>query len=384
MHPSVIWFGKMRDAQMRDFLSGASGPGRPLGAPPPPANNDRSADPNNPCADESDNPVVLTSGNKVLDEHDFATAPGDFVVGRTYSRNGGFFVGFGPNWSWSLGYQLKFEPNPAWTPVCQPGTAEPGMPCPLVPGKFLKVTAVRPDGHRYDYTWNATSQRYEDSRPVSTSWIVEELWSGASPLSALTLWREDGGRERYKENGQVLQVRDHREVGYTFNYINLGNTLNTITHTSGRSITLAWSGGRISSITAPNGKVWSYGYNNGRLVNVTAPDGLGVKTYHYEIGAQPEALTGYSIGGVRRTEYGYNSDGTVQYSGLAGGIERDTFVYGTNYTDVTNARGHTTRYNFTTLNGIKRLTGVDRAQSTACPAAAVVIDYDSRGYVERR
>ena len=197
LHPSVIWFGKMRDAQMRDFLSGASGPGRPLGAPPPPANNDRSADPNNPCADESDNPVVLTSGNKVLDEHDFATAPGDFVVGRTYSRNGGFFVGFGPNWSWSLGYQLKFEPNPAWTPVCQPGTAEPGMPCPLVPGKFLKVTAVRPDGHRYDYTWNATSQRYEDSRPVSTSWIVEELWSGASPLSALTLWREDGGRERY-------------------------------------------------------------------------------------------------------------------------------------------------------------------------------------------
>jgi YD repeat-containing protein len=241
----------------------------------------------------------------------------------------------------------------------------------------------RPDGYRYDYTWNAASQRHEDSRPVSTSWITEELWSEAS-FSAITLWRGDGGRERYNESSRVLEVRDVRNVGYTFNYTNLGNTLSSIQHTSGRSITLAWSGGRISSITAPNGKAWSYGYNNGRLVTVTAPDGLGVKTYHYEIGAQPEALTGYSIAGVRRTEYGYNSDGTVQYSGLAGGIERDNFVYGTNYTDVTNARGHTTRYNFTTLNGIKRLTGVDRAQSTACPAAAVAIDYDSRGYVERR
>jgi RHS repeat-associated protein len=376
-------FGKMRDEQMQDALGASGGSGGSGGrAPAPPATNDRAVDKKD--CEESDNPVVLSSGNKVLDEHDFATAPGDFAVGRTYSSNGGFFVGFGPNWSWSLGYQLKFETNPAWTPVCQPGTYEPGMPCPLVPGKFLKVTAVRPDGHRYDYTWNAAAQRYEDSRPVSTSWVVEELWSGSSPLSAITLWRDDGGRERYKENGQVLQVRDVREVGYTFNYTNLGNTLTTIQHTSGRSLTLAWSGGRISSITAPNGKIWSYGYNNGRLVSVTAPDALGMKTYHYENGAQPEALTGYSIAGVRRTEYAYYADGRVQYSGLAGGIERDNFSYGTNYTDLTNAQGHTTRYNFTTLNGIKRLTGVDRAQSTACPAAAVVIDYDSRGYVTRR
>ncbi|HRP88372.1 MAG TPA: DUF6531 domain-containing protein, partial [Gammaproteobacteria bacterium] len=200
-------FAKMRDEQMQDALSGSGGGGGSGGqAPAPPANNDRAVDERD--CEETDNPVVLSSGNKVLDEHDFATAVGDFVVGRTYSRNGDFFSGFGPNWSWSLGYQLKFQTNPAWTPVCQPGTYEPGVPCPLVPGKFLKVTAVRPDGHRYDYTWNAAAQRYEDSRPVSTSWIVEELWSGASPLSALTLWREDGGRERYKENGQVLQVRD--------------------------------------------------------------------------------------------------------------------------------------------------------------------------------
>jgi RHS repeat-associated protein len=350
-----------------------------------PADNDRATDPENRCGEESDNPVVLASGNKVLDEVDFATATGDFVLSRTYSKAGGFFNGFGNNWTWSFNYYLgSFVTNPSWSPVCLPGTYEgPSVPCPLYPGKYLSITAVRPDGRKYEYTWNASTQRYEDSRPQSTSWITESLWSDPA-FSQRTLQREDGGKETYTENGRIKTLRDVRNVGYTFSYINLGNTLNSISHTSGRSIALSWSGGRISSITAPNGKVWNYGYTSGRLTSVTAPDSLGVTTYHYENTAQPDALTGYSIAGVRRTEYAYYTNGKVQYSGLAGGIERDTFVYGTNYTDVTNARGHTTRYNFTTINGLKRLTGVDRAQSTACPAAAVTIDYDSRGYVERR
>lgn len=195
-------------------------------------------------AKKPENPVVLASGNKVLDQADFSTAPGDFVVSRTYSR-----------------------------------------------GKFTTITAVRPDGRRYAYTWSAATQRYEDSRPASTSWITEELWSDPS-MSAVRLNREDGGHERYTDTGRITALRDVRDVGYTFAYINLGNTLASIHHTSGRSISLAWSGGRISSITAPNGKVWSYGYTNGRLVSVTAPDGLGVTTYHYENTAQPDALTG--------------------------------------------------------------------------------------------
>jgi RHS repeat-associated protein len=357
-------------------------PTQGLQAPAEPDTNDRAVNERD-CGEETENPVVLASGNKVLDQADFSTAPGDFSVSRTYSRAGGFFNGFGSHWTWSFNYFLLLEPNPGWSPICQPGTFEPGVPCPLLPGKFTTITAVRPDGRRYAYTWSAATQRYEDSRPASTSWITEELWSDPS-MSAVRLNREDGGHERYTDTGRITALRDVRDVGYTFAYINLGNTLASIHHTSGRSISLTWNGGRISSITAPNGKVWSYGYTNGRLTSVTAPDSLGVITYHYENTAQPDALTGYSIAGVRRTEYAYYADGRVQYSGLAGGIERDNFVYGTDFTDVTNARGHTTRYTFTTLNGIQRLTGVDRAQSTACPAAAVVIDYDSRGYVTRR
>lgn len=186
--------------------SGPVLPGNILGgqAVAQPANNDRATDPDNPCNEETSKPVVVASGNKVLDEVDFATATGDFVLSRTYSRAGGFFNGFGNNWTWSFNYYLgSFVTNPNWSPVCLPGTYEgPWTPCPLYPGKYLSITAVRPDGRKYQYEWNASTQRYEDSRPQSTSWITEYLESSApGSFSEMTLHREDGGKETYTENG---------------------------------------------------------------------------------------------------------------------------------------------------------------------------------------
>jgi hypothetical protein len=175
-------------------------PTQGLQAPAEPDTNDRAV--NERDCEETENPVVLASGNKVLDQADFSTAPGDFSVSRTYSRAGGFFNGFGSHWTWSFNYFLLLEPNPGWSPICQPGTFEPGVPCPLLPGKFTTITAVRPDGRRYAYTWSAATQRYEDSRPASTSWITEELWSDPA-MSAVRLNREDGGHERYTDTGRI-------------------------------------------------------------------------------------------------------------------------------------------------------------------------------------
>src|SRR5690606_2985834 len=56
--------------------------------------------------------------------------------------------------------------------ACPMGYPRAGEPCPLG-NRFTEIFARRPDGVTYRYGWNAASQRYEDSRPESTSWIEE-------------------------------------------------------------------------------------------------------------------------------------------------------------------------------------------------------------------
>ncbi|MGY0634713.1 RHS repeat-associated core domain-containing protein [Luteimonas sp. A478] len=334
---------------------------------------------------ETCNPVVIASGNKVLDEVDFSTDDGLLAVSRTYSRQGDRHSGFGPGWTWSFGDLLTGVANPSYAPICQLGTSGPGEPCPLRPGRFTTITIYRPDGTAYRYVWNASAQRYEDSRPESTTWITEEFWHDSlgnldPSMSGHTLRREDGGSEYYSHIGRIRSKNDGRGVGYTYGYDAMGNTLQSVRHTSGRVLRLTWSGGRIASVTAPTGKVFSYGYTGGRLTSVTYPDGLGVKTYHYGNSSQPNALTGYSINGIRKTTYAYHADGRVQYSGPADGSERDTFSYGANYTDVTNAAGHTVRYSNVTRQGVKWISGVSRPASNACAGGSAQTEIDTRGY----
>ena len=360
-----------------------------LVAPPAPTNNNNSIAEDKDCdketattesTDTTSNPVVIASGNKVLSELDFATNSGDFVVARHYSKGLGN-EGFAARWSWSFGHKLSFTPMPGFTPVCQPGTSEPGAPCPLQGARYSKISVKQPNGKTYSFNWVAARARYEDSRAQARSWITANFWSNSS-RDTFTITTEDRGTERYNYLGAPTSIRDNRNVGYTFTYTS--NRLTRVDHSSGRYITIGWTTGVISSIVAPNGQTYSYGYNaNGRLETVTYPGGLGVKTYHYEDVTDTSALTGYSIDGVRKTRYAYLPDGRVAWSGREGAVERDTFSYGSNYTDVTNALGHTTRYNFATINGIKRLTSIDRPASTACPAGVALTDYDTRGYPTR-
>ena len=340
-----------------------------------------------PRSEETSNPVVLASGNKVLDETDFATDDGTFVFTRTYSKQGEG-NGFGDNWRHAYSYVLTGTPRSGYG-TCPPGYPPMGEPCPLG-NRFSEIFAHRPDGVTYRYVWSMATNRYEDSRPESTSWIDEdEVWTDSIgnhdiTTGSFTLRRGDGGSEFYSGPGRILSLRDIRGVGYTFTYALAGNgPLQTVTHTSGRQISLAFASGRFTSVTDPSGKVYTYGYTGTRLTSVTAPDGLGTRTYHYENASQQNALTGYSIDGVRKTRYAYKADGRVDYSGLEGGVERDTFAYDSNWTDVTSPSGHTVRYTFTTVNGIKRISTLNHPASDACAGGNAATYYDTRGYVSR-
>lgn len=261
------------------------------------------------------------------------------------------------------------------------------FPCILQPGRFTAVILRRPDGRSYRYTFNPGTRRYEDVRPESTSWIYESL-SGNQMIGVTgglyTVQAEDGTREVYDLHGRITALLDSRFVGYGFTYLPHSNQLTSVHHTSGRSVTINWSGGRISSIVAANGKTVSYTYTGNRLTGVAYPDGLGTRTYHYEQSGEPNALTGYSINGVRKTVYAYDGNKRVVSSGMAGGALTDTFSYGSNYTDFTNPAGYTTRYNFTTIDGVRHVSSVSRPGSDTCAGGVAQTDYNADGYHTRK
>ena len=328
---------------------------------------------NDPCdEEETDSPVVITSGNKILDEADFATTTGDISFSRHYSKQSTLWYGFGPGWTATYFDRLYFVPDPPFSPMCQPGTNEPGVPCPLQNQRHQEIVTRRASGHNYVYLYNPATGRYEDSRPDSRSWIVAEYWSDPA-MDRFTLTNEDGSTETYNGPGLITSRVNARGLGYTYTYynnlpLNNGTMVRTITHTSGRKIEFTWANNRIASVTDPGGNVYTYGYTSGLLTTVNYPDNLGTVTYHYEDANHPGALTGYSIDGVRRTRYAYQTDGRVAWSGREGDIERDSFSYGSDYTNVTNALGLTVRHGFVTRQGIKRLATVDRPAATACAA----------------
>lgn len=165
-----------------------------------------------------------------------------------------------------------------------------------------------------------------------------------------------------------------------------GQLVTQIKNLVGQTVNFTWTNGRLTQATDPAGGVWSYAYNtNGMLTTVTSPGASpDIRTYHYE-DAGVTRLTGISINGVRYSTYAYYPDGRVQVSGLTGAEEREQFVYGTNSTTVTDAKGLSTTYAtaVSTQEATNlRLTSISRAAASNCPAAAASTAFDANGYVD--
>ena len=176
-------------------------------------------------------------------------------------------------------------------------------------------------------------------------------------------------------------------MGWTFKYnlsrnsdfIYVLDTLNVI-HTSGKKITLKWSGDKIISATDANNNVYNYSYNGDRLEKVHYPANNSVKTYHYgENGAESQVLTGISVDGKRYNTYYYNGNQAIQ-SGRSDGTQTDKLTFGGNYTIVTNALGAISKYIYTD-NNKNKLAKIERSGVSNCPNSSVSTTYDSNGYI---
>jgi RHS repeat-associated protein len=118
------------------------------------------------------------------------------------------------------------------------------------------------------------------------------------------------------------------------------------------------------------------------LTKVTSP-GLSpdIRDYFYE-NADTTLLTGIAINGVRYSRYSYYADRRVSESTLEGGEQSDKFVYGTNQTTITNAKGQTTVHSFTTVLGEQKIASISRNGTSTCAAASAKTFYDANGYID--
>ena len=165
-----------------------------------------------------------------------------------------------------------------------------------------------------------------------------------------------GGAFAVRElNGLVTAFRADGKVDYATdsdgNRINAsytGGLLTSLTHSSGRSLQMAYNtAGRLISLTDPAGRVTQYGYDtsNEHLLTVTNSDGQ-VTSYTYSLGGT--AVSNHALLSVGNSDgthlsYGYDSRGRLNDVRLNNSVERMQFAYGQSGTiTITDAVGGST------------------------------------------
>ena len=361
-------FDSPRDNWRETFMSDGGGGG---GQGPAELSPERTVAEPNQC-DVTNRPVHIPTGNKLYYDQDFMVPPTDRPLGvyRMYDK-GSFKTGlFGSKWSSTLDYSLTFEDG---TNQCE-GILGGAANCTSAVPNPTTILAYR--GSRYGTSYmKGTDGVFRSDSDTDDSSIVS---SGGDWI----LTADNGDVETFDSHGRAITLKNVRGVGLTYSYNGSGQ-LATVSHSSGRSISLSWSNGKIASVTDPQGGVFHYGYGSGGyLTTVTTPGNLANRTYHYEDGNQPGGLTGVSINGIRYSKYTYFADGRAQKSGLGinGDTDRSSFAYGTNTVTVTNALGLATVYTLA-ANG-NQITSVARPATNACAAGTVYTAFDSNGNVD--
>jgi len=240
------------------------------------------------------------------------------------------------------------------------------------------VVAERPDGQQVTFTssnggaWTTDTDIDLALTNSGSTWTLTdhqdmvETYTGSSASEAILQTIE-------ARNGYMQRLQ-----------YNSSNQLTTVTDSFQRQLSFTYGNGLLKSVTTPDGLVLIYDYSAGKLTSVgysTSPP--TTLTYLYENTALPSALTGIvDENGNRYATWTYDSTGRALTSQHAGGAGLTTVVY--NDTDgsrtVTGELGQQEMYKFTTLQGVPKVTEVDRLATANTGSAQSFYRYDSNGY----
>ena len=316
--------------------------------------------PANPAVGE---PITVATGNVFDAIRDYTTVginPLSFT--RYYNSmadTNTTAVSFGQNWRSTFDRYLRFT------------TAN----------SAASIVAERADGQELIYSNTYTGW-------VSDSDVdVQLVQSG----SFWILTDSDDTVETYNAVGQLLSIQARDGYTQMLSY-NGNNQLATVSDSFNRQLQFTYQSNLLNTVTAPNGLVLTYGYGSSglrpgvldRLTLVgysTSPPTR--QTYLYENASLPFALTGVIDENTNRINtWAYNAAGEATMSEMGDDANLTHIGYNADGSrDVTNALGLVTVYKFTTLQGVPKVTEIDRLASATTPAATMYQTYDTNGYI---
>lgn len=249
------------------------------------------------------------------------------------------------------------------------------------------VTAERADGQGLSFTNNGTVWASDTDVDLTLT------QSGTGTGSTWTLTDHNDVTETYTQlaSGEALLSTIVARDGYTQTMTyNTSNQLTKVTDSFGRTLVLTYASSLLNTVTTPDGLVITYAYNssgitpgvNDRLASVsysTSPATSQSYTY-----VQNFALSSVTDeNGNVYASWTYDSANRGLTSQMGSGATLTTVTY--NDSDgsrtVTNALGETETYHFTTLQGVPKVTEIDRAATPTVGAASETFTYDSNGYI---
>jgi len=319
------------------------------------------------------NPINVGVGNKFEAVSDYETAGQNklsfsrFYNSEGVSNNPGTSAAsLGVNWRSTYDRYLHLSPTS---------------------GPATSVVAERADGQVLNFvsnsgTWGSNSD--VDLKLVQTN---SSTWS---------LTDRDDTIETYTVNaaGEGLLTSIQKRNGYkqTLNYTT-NNQLGSITDSYNRTLSLTYANKHLQMVTTPDDLILTFGYTSSGL-SPGVPDQLSTisystspatsQSYVYENTALPFALTGIiDEDGNRYATWSYDSYGRALTSQHGGGADLTSVSYDDTNGNrtVTNALGQQEVYKFATLQGVPKVTEIDRLATSTTAAATRKFTYDSNGFL---
>jgi YD repeat-containing protein len=309
------------------------------------------------CAD----PINIATGNVSEQVSDYQTA-GQNVLGFTRYYNSmaapqTFATALGTHWRSNFDRYLNLTSSSA-------------------------VTAERPDGQQLSFVLNAgiwTPDTDIDYILINSG----SMWTLTGPDDTVETYTASGTKGLL----QTIKLRN----GYTQTMNYTSGQLTSVTDSYNRAISFTYTNNLLTGLTTPDSVAVTYGYSTvsgaGLLTKIsynTSPvTGL---TYAYGDTGYPFALTGITDElGNTYSSWNYDSSGRATSNSLGGSLNANltTFSYDdtTGNRTVTGPLGGIETYKFTTLQGVPKVTEIDRAANGTVAAATRTMSYDSNGYL---
>jgi RHS repeat-associated protein len=243
------------------------------------------------------------------------------------------------------------------------------------------VTAERADGQQLRFTLNGgvwTSDTDVDVTLINSgaTWTLTDHNDTTETYTAVTA-----------TEAQLQTIKARNGFTQTLGYNGNGQLI-SVTDSYGRTLRFSYGGsGFVQTVTTPDDTTVTYGYTaiGGGSVLTSATYSTTPATtitYLYQNASLPFALTGITDeNGNRYATWTYDSTGRALTSQLGAGADLTTIAYNSDGSrTVTNALGVQDLYKFTTLQGVPKVTEIDRAATATTATATKTFTYDSNGY----